>query len=168
MDWTKWHVRFSFIYTLHLLKEISPRCSLEGLMLKLKLPTLWLPDAESWLIWKNPDARKDWRREEKGMTEVGWHHQHNGHGFGWIPGVGDGQGVLGCCDSWGRKESDTTEWLNWTEHSSKLMLCINFGYFIFFVKKDLCIYFCVLFPVLFFFFNRQEPSYIHFATFLCQ
>ena len=73
---------------------------------------------ESWLIWKDPDAGKDWGPEEKGATEdkmVGWHHQHNGHGFEWTTGVGDGQGGLACCGSWGRKESDTTEWLNWTE-----------------------------------------------------
>ena len=72
------------------------------------------PDLESWLIWKDPDAGKDWR-QEKGTIEdemVGWHHQHNGHGFGWTSGVGDGQGGLACCGSWGRKESDTTERLN--------------------------------------------------------
>ena len=46
---------------------------------------------------------------------VGWHHRHDGHGFGWTPGVGDGQGGLACCNSWRRKESDTTELLNWTE-----------------------------------------------------
>ena len=57
-------------------------------------------------------------QEEKGMTEdemAGWHHRLNGHGFGWTPGVGDGQGGLACCDSWGRKEPDTTERRNWTE-----------------------------------------------------
>ena len=81
-------------------------------------PILWPPDAESWFIWKDPDAGKDWGQEEKGMTEdemVGWHHWHNGHGFGWIPGVGDGQGGLACFGSWGHKESDTIEWLDWTE-----------------------------------------------------
>ena len=81
-------------------------------------PIFWPPDAKSWLIWKDPDAGKDWGQEEKGTTEdemVGWYHQLNGHGFGWTPGVGDGQGGLACCDSWGRKESDTTEQLNWTE-----------------------------------------------------
>ena len=60
-------------------------------------PILWPPDAESWLIWKDPDAWKDWGQEEKGTTEdeiVGWHHWHNGHGFGWTLGVGDGQGSL--------------------------------------------------------------------------
>ena len=92
-----------------ILKEISPEA---------ETPILWLPDAKSWLIGKDPDARKDWRREEKGTTEdemVGWHHWLNGHGFGWTPAVGDGQGGLACCGSWGHKESNTTEWLNWTE-----------------------------------------------------
>ena len=80
-------------------------------------PILWPPYAKSWLIWKDPDAGKDWG-QEKGMTEdemVGWHHWHNGHGFGWTPGVGDGQGGPACCGSWGHKDSDTTEGLNWTE-----------------------------------------------------
>ena len=81
-------------------------------------PILWPSDAKSWLIWKYPDAGKDWGQEEKGMTEdemVEWHDQLNGHEFGWTPGVGDGQGGLACCGSRGRKESDTTEQLNWTE-----------------------------------------------------
>ena len=72
---------------------------------------------QSWLVWKNPDSGKDWGQEEKGMTEdemVGWHHQLNGHGFGWTLGFGDGQGGLACCNSWGHKELDTTEQLNWT------------------------------------------------------
>jgi len=79
-------------------------------------PILWPPNVESWLIGKDPDAGKDWGQEEKGTTEdemVRWHHRHNGRGFGWTPGVGDG---LACCGSWGRKESDMTEWLNWTEY----------------------------------------------------
>ena len=81
---------------------------------------IWPPDVKSWLIWKDSDAGKDWRQKEKGTTEdemVGWHHWHNGHGFGWTQGVADGQGGLACCGSWGPKESDTTEWLtelNWT------------------------------------------------------
>ena len=81
-------------------------------------PILWPPDTKSWLICKDPDAGKDWGQEKKGTTEdemVGWHHQLNRHGFGWTPGVGDGQGGLACCGPWGRKESDTTGWLNWTE-----------------------------------------------------
>ena len=79
-------------------------------------PTLWPPDAKNWLIGKDPDAGKDWRQEEKGMTEdemVGWHHRLDGHEFGWTLGVGDGQGGLACCGSWGHKELDTTERLNW-------------------------------------------------------
>ena len=78
-------------------------------------PILWPPHEKSWLIWKDPDAGKDWRHEEKGTTEnemVGWHHLLNAHGFGWTPGVGDGQGGLACCGSWGHKQSNMTEWLN--------------------------------------------------------
>jgi len=89
-----------------------------GIDVEPETPVLWPPDAESWLIWKDSDAGKDWRWEEKGMTEdemVGWHHWHNGHGFGWTLEFGDGQGGLACCGSWGCKELDTTEWLNWTE-----------------------------------------------------
>ena len=85
---------------------------------KAETPILWPPHAKSWLIWKDLDAGKDWGQEEKGLTEdemAGWHHQLDGHEFGWTPGVGDGQGGLACCDSWGCKESDTTERLNWTD-----------------------------------------------------
>ena len=81
-------------------------------------PVLWLPDAKNWLIGKDPDAGKDWRQEEKGMTEdemVGWHHWLNGHEFDQALGVGDGQGSLACCSPWGHKESDMTKWLNWTK-----------------------------------------------------
>ena len=80
-------------------------------------PVIWSPDGKSWLIWKDTDAGKDWRWEEKGMTEdemVGWHHQLYGHEFEQAPGVG-GQGSLACCCPWGWKESDMTEWLNGTE-----------------------------------------------------
>ena len=79
---------------------------------------------QSWLIGKDSDAERDWGQEEKGTTEdemAGWHHRLNGHEFGWTPGVGDGQGGLECCNSWGRKELDMTERLNWTE--------LNWGYF---------------------------------------
>ena len=75
-------------------------------------PILWPPDAKSWLIWEDPDAGKDWRQEEKRMTEdemVGWHHRLNRHEFEYTPGVGDGQGGLVCCGPWGRRESDVTE-----------------------------------------------------------
>ena len=81
-------------------------------------PILWPSDVKSWLIRKDPDAGKDWGQEEKGTTEdemAGWHQRLNGHGFGRTPGVGDGEGGLACCSSWGRKELDTTERLNWTE-----------------------------------------------------
>ena len=83
-----------------------------------EIAILWSPDVNGWLIWKDPDAGKDWGQEEKGMTEdemIGWHHWLNGHGFGWTPGVADGQGGLECCNSWGHKESDMTELLNWTD-----------------------------------------------------
>ena len=101
-----------------ILKEINPGCSLEGMMLKLKLQYFGhlTRRVESWLIGKDPDAGRDWGQEEKGTTEdemAGWHHRLDGHESEWTPGDGDGQGGLACCDSWGCKESDTTEWLNW-------------------------------------------------------
>ena len=85
---------------------------------KAGTPVFWPPHGKSWLIGKDPDAGRDWGQEEKGMTEdemAGWHHQLNGREFEWTLGVGDGQGGVACCDSWSHKESDTTEWLNWTE-----------------------------------------------------
>ena len=85
---------------------------------KAEAPVLWPPHVKSWLIGKDSDAGRDWGQEEKGMTEdemAGWHHRLDGCESVWTPGVGDGQGGLACCDSWGHKHSDTTEWLNWTE-----------------------------------------------------
>ena len=82
-----------------------------------KTPILWPPDGKNWLVWEVPDAGKDWRQEEKGMTEdemVVWHHWLDRHEFEQAPGVGDGQEGLECCSSWGCRESDMTEWLNWT------------------------------------------------------
>ena len=79
-------------------------------------PILWQPHAKSWLIGKDPDAGRDWGQEKKGTTEdemAGWHHRLDGREFEWTPGVGDGQGGLACCNSWSRKESDTTEQMNW-------------------------------------------------------
>ena len=106
-----------------ILKEISPGCSLEGMMLKLKLQyfghLMWRADS-----LEDSDAGRYWGQEEKGTTEdemTGWHHRLNiidiidGHEFEWTPGDGEEQGGLVCCNSWGRKESDTTERLNWTE-----------------------------------------------------
>ena len=81
-------------------------------------PILWPPNMKSWLIWKDSDAGKDWGQEKKGTTEdemVGWNQYIDGHEFKQVPGGGDGQGGLACCNSWGRKESGTTERLNWTD-----------------------------------------------------
>ena len=94
---------------------------------KAETPVLWPPHAKSWLIGKDPDAGRDWGQEKKGTTQdkmFGWHHGLDGRESEWTPGVGDGQGGLACCNSWGHKESDTTERLNWTDtifHSG----CIN-------------------------------------------
>ena len=96
--------------------------------IEAETPILWPPDAKSWLIWKDPDAGKDWGQEEKGTTEdemVGWYHWLDGHGFGWTPGVGDWQGGLACCSSWGHKESDMTERLNWTDFHLKSLWLIE-------------------------------------------
>ena len=85
-------------------------------------PVLWPPDVKSWLIGKDYDAGRDWG-QEKGMTEdemAGWHHRLDGRESEWIPGAGDVQGGLACCDSWGHKELDTTERLNWTELNPNL------------------------------------------------
>ena len=85
---------------------------------KAETPVLWPPHEKSWLIGKDSDAGRDWGQEEKGTTEdetAGWHHRLDGREFEWTPGVGDGQGGLACCDSWGQKELDMTEWLDWTE-----------------------------------------------------
>ena len=101
-----------------ILKEISPGISLEGRNAKAETPVLWPPHVKSWLIGKDCDAGRDWGQEEKGKTEdemVGWHHRLSGCESEWTPGVGDGQGGLACYDSWGWKESDMTERLNWTD-----------------------------------------------------
>ena len=87
-------------------------------MLKLT-PILWPPDAKSQLIGKDPGAGKDWRQEEKGMTEdemVGWHHQLDGHEFEQAPGVGDVQESLAWRSPWGHKKLDTTKQLNWLKN----------------------------------------------------
>ena len=101
-----------------ILKEISPECSLEGLMLKLKLQYFGHLMRRADSLEKTLMLGKIWGQEEKGMTEdemAGWHHRLNGREFEWTLGVGDRQGGLACCSPWGRKESDTTKWLNWTE-----------------------------------------------------
>ena len=88
-------------------------------------PILWPSLAKSWLIGKDCDAGWDWGQEEKGTTEdemAGWHHRLNCHESKWTPGVGDEQGGLACCDSWGRKESDMTERLNWSDWQVPFLL----------------------------------------------
>ena len=103
-------------------KEIQPTKGNQSCILigrtdaEAETSMLWPSDAKNWLIWKDPDAGNDWRWEEKGKTEdemVEWHYWLDGHGFGWTPGVGDGQGGLAGYSSWGRKKSDMTERLNW-------------------------------------------------------
>ena len=109
-----------------------------GTDVEAEAPILRPPDEKSWLIWKDPVAGKDWEQEEKGMTEgemVGWHHWLDGHGFGWTLGVGDGQGGLACCCSWGRKESDTTEQLNWNE-LNRVNEFINWQLFTTWLKQE--------------------------------
>ena len=101
-------------------------------------PVLWPPHAKSWLIVKDSDAGRDWGQEEKGTTEDemdGWHHRLDGHGFGWTPGVGDGQGGLVCCDSWGHRVGHNwaTE-LKWKVKFSKTFLCLSIYNFIFYWK----------------------------------
>ena len=126
-NWCFWTVVLEKTFESHLdCKEIQPVhpkgdqswVFTGGTDIEAETPILWPPDAESWLIWKDPDAGKDWGQEEKGMTEcemVGWHHWLDGHGFGWTLGVSDGQGGLAYCGSWGRRvrHNWATE-LNWT------------------------------------------------------
>ena len=113
-------------------KEIQPvypegnqsRIFTGGTAAEAEAPILWSPDVKNWLIWKDPDAGKDWRQEENGITEdemVGWHHQLDGHELEQGLGVGDGQGGLVCCSPRGCKESDMNEWteLNWWTFSKR-------------------------------------------------
>ena len=109
--------------------EINPEYPLEGLMLKLKLLIFWPPDLKHWLIGKDPDAGKDWRLEEKQITEddmVGWHHRLDGDESEQTLRVGDGRGSLTCCSPWScRVRHDWATELNWShtipdwEHCSK-------------------------------------------------
>ena len=104
------------------IKPINPKGNqscifIGGTDAEAETPILWPPDAKNWLFRKDPEAGKDWRQEEKGMTEdemVGWHHWLNGHGFEQALGVGDGQRSLASCSLWG-SESDMTEQLKRTE-----------------------------------------------------
>ena len=98
-------------------KEDQSWIFIERTDVEAEIPILWPPDGKNWLVWKDPDAGKDWRQEEKEITKdeiVGWHHWLNGHEFGWTPGIGDGQGGLACCSSWGRRvRHDWATELNW-------------------------------------------------------
>ena len=88
---------------------------------KAETPVLWPPHGNSWLIGIDSDAERDWGQEEKGTTEdemAGWHHRLDGREFELTPRVDDGQGGLACCNSWGHKESDMSEQLNWTNLKS--------------------------------------------------
>ena len=114
---------------------------------KAETPILWPPHAKSWLIGKDSVAGRDWGQEEKGTTKdemAGWHHGLDGRESEWTPGDGDGQGGLVCCDSWSRKESDTTEQLklNWIE----LKLIPTGFFFLFkpFLASDYCPHACCL------------------------
>ena len=100
-----------------ILKEISPGCSLEGLMLKLKLQSFGhlmrrTDSLKRLWCWERLKVRGE--GDDRGWV-VGWHHWLNGHESEQTLGAGDGQGSLVCCSLWGCKELDTTEWLNWTE-----------------------------------------------------
>ena len=103
------------------IKAVSPKGNQSWIFIRktdTEAPILCPSDVKSQLIRKDPDAGKDWGQEEKGTTEdemAGWHHQLNAQEFGWTLRVGDGQGGLACCSSWGCKELDTTEQLNWSE-----------------------------------------------------
>ena len=112
-------------------------------------PILWPPHAKSWLTGKDPDAGRNWGQEEKGTAEdemAGWHHQLDAHEFGWTAGVGDRQGGLACCDSWGHKEADTTGRLNWlTDWPSQMCskrvfiaLCLPVRYTSYFITHTRC------------------------------
>ena len=100
---------------------------IERIDVEAETPTFWPHDVKSWLIWKDPDAGKEWGQEEKGTTEdemAGWHHRLDGHEFEWTLGVGDGQGGLACCGSWGHKELDMTEQLNWLSSQFALLFLL--------------------------------------------
>ena len=102
------------------IKSVNPKGNQSWIFIgrtDAETPIRWPPDAKNWRLGKGPDAGKDWRQEEKGMTEdetVGWYHWLDGREFEQAPGVGDGHGALACCSLWGCKKSDTTEReLNW-------------------------------------------------------
>ena len=147
------------------IKPVHPKGSKSWIFIgrtdaEAETPILWPHDAKNWLNGKDPDAWKDWRQEEKRMTEdemVGWHQQLNEHEFEEAPGVGDGQGSLACCSPWDRKESDTTERLNGTEsHLSTPLSLIHQSYFLYTI-----FYFLILFYLLY------DTYYVKLYLFIC-
>ena len=122
-----------------------------------EIPILWPLGVKNWLIGKDPNAGKDWRQENKVMTEdemVGWHHQLHGHEFEQSPGVGDGQGSLAYCSPWGHKESDLTEQLNWTE----LMMTFWLGRIIVQLLRKVYIFTSISIYILFYGLNSHFTS----------
>ena len=109
-------------------KEIIPKGIFIGRIdAEAEAPILWPPDVKNWIIDKDPDAGKDWRQEEKGMTEdemVGCHHRLNGHEFEQALGVGDGQGSLACCSPWNHKDS-RHNWATELNQNSQLKVVIK-------------------------------------------
>ena len=136
-NWCCWTVVLEKVLESHLdceeVKPVSHKGNQSWIFIgrtdaETEAPILWLLDAKNWLTRKVPDAGKDWRQEEKKTTEdemVGCHHWVNGHEFELAPGVGDGQGSLACCSApWGRKESDITEQVNWTEQQQSVLISL--------------------------------------------
>ena len=141
-----WRRLLRVTWTAKEIKPVNPKGNQSRIFIgrtDAESPILWPPDAKNWLTGKDPDAGRDWGQEEKGMTEdmtedemVGWHHWINGHEFEWTPGVGDGQGGLACCSPWRGKESDTTEWLNFSA-SMSLFLFWYVHLFVFFFRSHI-------------------------------
>ena len=136
-------------------KEIQPVCPKENQSwifigrtdAEAEIPILWPPDAKNWLTGKDPDDGKDWRQEEKGTTEdamVGWHHWLDGLEIVQAPGVGDGQGSLVFCSPWCHKESDMTEWLNWTLVKNSYLKSGRIFKKIIKSNKWTCMWYCVI------------------------
>ena len=124
-NWCYWTVMLEKIVESPLdckIKPVNPKGNKSWIIIgrtdaKAEAPILWPPDAKNWLLGKGPDVGKDWRQEEKGMTEdemVGWHHRLDGHEFEQTSGVGHGQGGMACCSPCSLKESDMTKQLNRT------------------------------------------------------
>ena len=115
---------------------------------KAETPILWPPHVKSWLIGKNPDPGRDWGQEQKLMAEdemAGWHHWLDGHEFEWTLGVSDGQWGLACCDSWGRKETQLSDWTDfltdWYSYSyCHFLNCLGFAFVYVVLQCVSCLY----------------------------